>query len=273
MVAIKIDAGRCIRDGLCSNICPLQIILPPEEGMIPQTGPEFARCCIKCGHCVAICPTGALRHSFITPEQCITNLEPAFDLESFERCLRRRRSTRRFKDRLPEKETLERLIGLTAYAPSGHNLQAVRWQVYRCRNDLATMVDMVCDWMKQLLSESPDAPSAPLFRKIIKDRARGGDFILHHAPILIIAHSRIRTGTEPTDAAIALSYIDCAAPGLGLGCCWAGLFKMAVKSWKPLLQFLDLPQGHHLHEALIIGYPKYVLQRVPPRKQPEIKWS
>jgi nitroreductase len=96
--------------------------------------------------------------------------------------------------------------------------------------------------------------------------------ILHDAPCLVIVHSKIQTGTEPTDAAISLAYFDLAALSFGLGCCWAGLFTMAAKSWKPLQEYFGLPKGHQLHGAMMIGYPKLQFQRLPVRKQPQINW-
>ena len=87
-----------------------------------------------------------------------------------------------------------------------------------------------------------------------------------------MAHSNVRTGTESIDAAISLAYFDLAAMSFGLGCCWAGLFMMAARSWEPLGEFLNLPQHHHLHGAMMVGYPKFRFHRLPVRKPPIIGW-
>ena len=42
MLSITIDETACIKDGLCSIICPFQIILPPKDGNPPETKPEFS---------------------------------------------------------------------------------------------------------------------------------------------------------------------------------------------------------------------------------------
>jgi len=273
MSSIKINESTCIKDGLCSTICPMQIIVPPKGGIPPEPKPEFSKWCIGCGHCVAICPTGAISHSIMHPDQC-----PPADYKSipgpdqFEKILRLRRSVRRFKRKSPEKETLKRLIKMAGYAPSGHNLQSVRWQVFADREDLKTLVGLACDWMKHTLHEMPEAPNAPVFKEVIQARDQGKDLILHDAPCLVMVHSTIRIGTEPTDAAISLAYFDLAALSLGLGCCWAGLFTMAAKSWEPLKQYLELPKGHKLHGAMMTGYPKFEFQRLPVRKLPGIQW-
>jgi nitroreductase len=131
---------------------------------------------------------------------------------------------------------------------------------------------MTTDWMKHMLKEMPESPHAPVFREVAQAWDQGKDLVLHNAPCLVIVHSRIQTSTEPTDAAIALAYFDLAALSFGLGCCWAGLFAMAVKLWEPLGKFLNLPTGHQMHGAMMTGYPKFQFQRIPMRKQPEIKW-
>ncbi|MBC2715555.1 MAG: 4Fe-4S binding protein [Desulfobacteraceae bacterium] len=273
MPAITIDETLCIKDGLCSTICPMQIITPPKGEIPPEPKPEFSKWCTSCGHCVSICPTGALSHSSMNPDQCPTadyKLIPGPD--QFEHILRLRRSIRRFKKTPPEKEVIERLISMAGYAPSGHNFQPVRWQVFTNRDDLNQLVDMVCDWMKHMLNEMPEAPHAPVFKEVVKAWNEGKDLVLHEAPCLVLAHSRIQTGTEPTDAAISLAYLDLAALSLGMGCCWAGLFTMAAKLWEPFGQFLDLPKGHQLHGAMMVGYPKLKFQRLPVRNHPEIQW-
>lgn len=273
MSSIKINESLCIKDGLCSTICPMQMITPPTGAILPESKPEFSKWCIGCGHCVAICPTGALSHSSLDPSQCIgvdKKLLPGPG--QIEHLLKYRRSTRRFKRKSPDRSVLEQAITMAGYGPTGHNRQSVKWQVVTRPEDLKRLTGLTTDWMKHMLDQMPDAPHAPVFREAIQAWDQGKDLVLHDAPILVIVHSRIQTGTEPTDAAIALAYFDLAAFSLGLGSCWAGLFTMAAKLWEPLKQFLELPKGHQLHAAMLTGYPKFEFQRVPLRKTPEIEW-
>jgi len=273
MTGITINDSLCTKDGLCAIICPLQIISPPKGGSPPEPKPEFSKWCIGCGHCVAVCPTGAISHSSMSPDQCPTADYKSFPgPDQFENILRLRRSIRRFKKKLPEKEILERIIKMAGYAPSGHNLQPVHWLIFNNRDDLNRMVSMACDWMKDMVAQMPDAPHSVLFKEIVAAWDLGRDLILHDAPCLVMVHSKIQTGTEATDAAISLAYFDLAALSFGLGCCWAGLFTMAVKSWEPLGEFLKLPKNHQLHGAMMTGYPKLQFQRLPVRKQPIIQW-
>jgi len=42
---------------------------------------------------------------------------------------RYRRSIRNYKTKAVEKEKIEKLIDMASYAPSGHNMQPVNWQI------------------------------------------------------------------------------------------------------------------------------------------------
>ncbi len=57
--------------------------------------------------------------------------------------------------------------------------------------------------------------------------------------------SRIYPETNPlasTDAIIALTHVDIAAPAFGVGTCWAGFVAAASLSYQPLQDMLNLPK-------------------------------
>ena len=85
---------------------------------------------INCGHCVAICPSGAMSHVTMRPEECPpVRSDWSFGPEQVEHFLRSRRSIRAYKKKPVGKEILNRLINIARFAPSGHNLQPVQWLV------------------------------------------------------------------------------------------------------------------------------------------------
>ena len=75
------------------------------------------------------------------------------------------------------------------------------------------------------------------------------------------------------DLTLALSYLELAAPALGLGTCWAGLLQGAMLYWKPLKEVVGLPDGHTHHYPMMLGYPKMKYFRLPERKLPHIQWK
>jgi hypothetical protein len=42
--------------------------------------------------------------------------------------------------------------------------------------------------------------------------------------------------------------------------------------YPPMAEALALPPEHHLHGAMMIGYPKVTYHRLPTRREPKIAW-
>jgi nitroreductase len=191
----------------------------------------------------------------------------------FELFLQNRRSIRRFKATVPDRKLLQRMITMASHAPSGHNRQPVKWRVYDNQKQIHHMAGLVVGWMQHMLEENPQSPQAAVFRTVVQAWEKKNDLILHNTPCLVVGHSSIVTHTEPIDTVVALSFMDLASLTLGLGCCWAGIFLMAVKAYKPLVSYLSLPEGHKVHGSMMVGYPKFKFKRAPLRKAPDISWA
>ena len=71
MNPISIDQKKCNRDGICVDICPARVIERISPEAYPTPTEHFEELCIKCGHCLAVCPKGAFSLSFMTPDKCI----------------------------------------------------------------------------------------------------------------------------------------------------------------------------------------------------------
>ena len=111
MGLLKVDESKCKKDGLCKRECPVIIIKMEEGEDYPYITPQDESACLRCGHCIAVCPHGALSHEYIRLEDCpeirkelIINEAQAMQF------LRSRRSIRLYKDRPVEREKIERLI-------------------------------------------------------------------------------------------------------------------------------------------------------------------
>ena len=75
------------------------------------------------------------------------------------------------------------------------------------------------------------------------------------------------------DVTLALSYLELAAMGYGLGTCWAGLLQGAMTSFPALKEVVGIPPGYPHHYPMMIGYAKVRYFRLPERKAPRIHWS
>lgn len=72
--------------------------------------------------------------------------------------VRSRRSIRVYDDRPVERETLQRLIDIARYAPTGSNSQMVEWAVIDDRQRLDEICRTTMEWMKKVVAEAPESP-------------------------------------------------------------------------------------------------------------------
>jgi nitroreductase len=130
----------------------------------------------------------------------------------------------------------------------------------------------VADWMRSLLEDNAELARFMHMDRIVDSWDNGIDRILRSAPHLIVAHGLSTLATSQTSCLIAVTYLDLAAPSLGLGTCWAGYFNAAANFYLPLQEALALPKGHLPYGSAMIGYPMYHYQRMPSRNKPDISW-
>jgi len=251
----------------------MAIIGRKDEDAIPAPVQGFDELCIRCGHCVSICPHAALTLGTTRPEDCPpVRKEYILGPEQAEHFLRHRRSIRNYKDKAVDRDILVRLIEMARFAPSGHNLQPVHWLVFESRAELQRLGALVVDWMRFAIVNQPEYAGPMHFDRVVAAWELGQDRVLRGAPHLIVAHGpQALTATQPA-CIIALAYLELAATSLGLGACWAGYFNAAATWYPPMKEALDLPEGHASFGAMMVGYPKYRYQRLPPRNDPLITW-
>ena len=273
MEFFEVDKELCNQDGICITACPSRVIENGEDGF-PAPAQDIETMCIRCGHCVAICPTGAFRHSSLDfhrfetfdPDLMITR-------EQCEYLFKSRRSIRAYKDKPVSKDKISRLIDIARYAPTARNSQAVSWLVISGKSELKKYSGLVVDFSKVLLSEGvPGIDPNPHLGKFIEDWKSGFDFVLYDAPALIITHGDREDRFAQNDCIIALTNLELAATGLGLGCCWAGFFMTAAGNYAPLMEELSLPERHQCFGAMMVGYPQFRYPRIPLRREPKITW-
>ena len=272
MNKITVDTKKCLRDGLCVAECPLRIIEMKGGSSVPSmvNGGEYR--CIRCGHCVSICRSGALSLDGMKSQDCppVPAMLSAAAAEGF---LRSRRSIRVYRGKAVEREKLSRLIEIARYAPTGSNSQRVGWVVVESRARVKTMAGMVVDFFRHLAAAKNPLVDSYRLREIIAAWESGVDGISRGAPALVVAHAPKDYGLATVDCVLALTYLDLAAPSLGLGTCWGGYFMMAAPHWPPLQKALDLPEGRACYGVLMAGYPKHVYHRLPLRNPPTIRWG
>ncbi len=268
-----IDEDKCKKDGICAQECPMAIISQKDEDSFPELVQGGEELCLKCGHCVVVCPHGACSHTQVPIEDCPPiEKDLVLDEAHVVQFLRSRRSVRFYKDKPVEKEKIQHLLEIARYAPTGSNNQAVEYLVYNDRDKIRELAKMTVDWMRDVMENQPDAANSPYIPLVVAAWDFGIDVILRSAPALITASAPKTSTNGLVDVSLALSYMDLAAQPFGLGACWAGILQAALLASPPLKAALGIPEDHTHHYAMMLGYPKFKYNRLPERKKPKITW-
>jgi len=260
-----------------------------DKGTVPVVIHEGS--CNSCGHCVLVCPSGAIRQANC-PAEAIHPVE-ARRLPSWEQVremIVTRRSVRAFEKRAVEKELIERVIDGARFAPSAKNTQSTRYTVVR---DPATLHDIArhtAEW----LEKSARRLRNPLWRRlyqlagerdaqeitrwigqfeIMAERMREGtDLIIFGAPVLLLFHADKKVRFVEANASLALQNATMVAAALGLGCFYTGYVVTACSHDRSLLRMLRLPPGHRVYGGLALGYPQIRFTRWIDRNPPKVAW-
>jgi len=273
MGLLIIDENKCKKDGICASECPMAIIKLKEGDGFPEMVPGGEGVCNHCGHCVAVCPHGALSHAGVPIEKSpLIDKDLEISEEQAVQFLRSRRSIRFFKKQPLEKDKLRRLIEIARYAPTGGNREIVEWMVFTDEERIREIAAHTLEWMRKVMASAPQSVP-PYFPRIIAAWDMGYNSVTWNAPVLIVASAPKEAGTGMVDVALALSYLDLAAPKLGLGTCWAGLVEGALLGSAAVRASVGLPDGHPYHYPMMVGYPKRKYTRLPERKAPQITWK
>jgi nitroreductase/NAD-dependent dihydropyrimidine dehydrogenase PreA subunit len=274
MTLLIVDESKCKQDGFCVRDCPAAIIRIKDKEGYPKMVPGGEQFCLNCGHCVAVCPHGALSHKMVPLEDCQPiQKELGINAAQVVQFLRSRRSIRSFKNRPVEKEKIRRLIEIARYAPTGSNTQLVEWLVFNGKDTVREFAKMSAEWARAMLKKNPDAVKNPYIPGIVAAWDAGYDAVLRGAPALVVASAPKTDLNGTVNLTLALSYLELAAPTMGLGACWAGLLKGAMLSWPPLQKAIGLPEDHTHYYPMMLGYPKAKYFRLPERKKPKITWK
>lgn len=268
MELIKVDKEKCIKCGLCIEVCPSCIL---EMG---NNGPEcnWDRGCMACGHCVAICPTAAIDNTHCQLAKQTAISMPVLDAETAYNFLRMRRSIRNFKPQLVEEEKITKLLDVARYAPTAGNSQGLYYIVLSDARKIREVADLTAQWMQQEIEIN--SPHSRYFSNILRTyNDRKIDIIAREASQLIFACARKLNLTGVSNCEQAWAYVNLYAPTLGLGTTIAGFIQTCgISGYAPLLELLDIPKKQQIVGTLMVGYPKYKYHRLVERQHLKVEF-
>jgi nitroreductase/NAD-dependent dihydropyrimidine dehydrogenase PreA subunit len=271
MISILVDQDLCTRCGICSSVCAMGVLDPADENRLPKVNTVNAGMCIGCGHCEVCCPTQALVIND-RPEEKVRLPAGAGTItpDDIAYYLKKRRSVRKFtKDPVPREKIVE-ILDIARYAASAGNGQPVEWIVVHDPGKVRKIAGLTIEWMKTLQNTSH--PMSGYIPMLIGAWESGRDVICRGAPHLVIATIPEGNPMAQTDAIIALTHFDIAAPAFGIGACWAGFVAMATTSYEPLRKELGIPSGRKIAYALMFGNPQYRIYGIPRRNPLKLAW-
>lgn len=137
-------------------------------------------------------------------------------MDAFEAMLTRR-STRKYKDEMPERELVEKVIEAGRHAPSGSNSQRTHFIVFTDRWMLREMADLV----RTEFSKMEVTPGMYVSLKNAINASSNPNYVFHYnAPVFIAVANKKDYGNAMADSACALENMMIAASALDLGSCW-----------------------------------------------------
>lgn len=269
---LNVDTAECVSCGACVETCPARILeLDAEKHPKVRDGRE--EFCINCGHCACICPKGALSLASM-PIETLKELPAGWRLtpEKVEALLKGRRSIRTYKEDPVEKATIEKMIDIARYAPSGINRQPVYWAVIHDPKKVQELAGLTIEWMKGLIAEKAPIAESLRFESLVKAWEAGEDRVCRKAPHAAIVYGLKEDMMAQAACTIAMTYFELAAVPFGLGACWAGYLQMALNQSAPVRKAAGLSTKTTCHGAMLFGHPKYEYNCIPARNTPRVIW-
>lgn len=269
MLQFAIDESRCTRCHACADDCPAKIItLNQGWPSIPQ---HKQAACLRCFHCLAVCPTAALAILGRHPDDSLPLRGALPGAGQMETLLRGRRSVRRYREENLDQETIDRLLSAGWHGASGHNARPVRFTVLDDRAQLQRLRDLVLERIAELARHRELPVGLESFATFVRAWERNGeDVIFRGAPHLVIASADAGSTTPQVDCVIALAGFELMAQSLGVGTLWNGLAKWSFERIMPELPArFGIPAAHRIGYVMSFGRPAVSYRRTV-QHSPEI---
>lgn len=266
MLHFTIQRDQCIACGLCAQECPHQIIQVDEFPMIMDEHK-----CLRCQHCLAICPTGAISILGHDP-QASSDCDPAVlasqlpSQQQMALLIKSRRTVRQFADQDVDPALLQELLDLAGHAPTGSNKRDVLVTVLDTRRTMnAFRNDVYAQLAHKAATDTlPEHPRQKFYATAaqhwkgqrIVDGQGGQDMIFRNAPHCLIISNGPTATCQREDALIYLSYFDLLAHSRGVGTVWCGILYWCLEDMLPEYKSrLGIPADHTLGYCMLFGMP------------------
>lgn len=269
-----VDNEKCVGCGLCVKDCfANDIKIVDEKAKVRNIA------CFKCGHCIAVCPKGAVSTDEYNMEEVKAYNETEFkiDSEALLNFIKFRRTTRQFKDKDVEAEKISKIIEAGRFTQTGSNSQNVSYVVVKDKID--ELKELVFENLKikgeEILNNlneqtKPFKRYAQMWIKMYESYKENpkNDRLFFNAPVVILVVS-----DSQVNASLASSNMELMTNALGLGTFFSGFFTFAAQGNEKIRELVELEENKEIVTCMIIGYPNVNYVRTVPRKAASILWK
>lgn len=165
-ILLNIEETSCIRCGRCVAVCPSRIFTQAQpRGAV---GTRNIESCIVCGHCVAACPTASVRHSAFPSAKVHPIDRSAMPApEQVMLLCKVRRSNRAFKAEPIPREKLEQIVEAAHRAPTASNMQQVAFTLVTDPEKLRQVTNITLDIFGGVLRKLENPLLKPILRRML----------------------------------------------------------------------------------------------------------
>lgn len=289
---IQFNHETCTQCGLCAEVCPNRILYSDESGKL-ATHAELVELCFECAQCMAVCKTKSV---FVNGYSYENDFFPLPDVNNgantFRDLIFTRRAIRNFTSQPVPKALLEKIVEAISYAPPSLPPQKIKLVVVQSKETIRMGLPFMITFYENLTKVIKN----PIVKRIIRKEVGAEKFSTlngHVIPLMKIRMPKLLSGEEDTitrgapamilflaekgqdassDILIAATYGMIASHSLGLGGSIMDLIPPAINRELQLQQLFEIPKGHSVVSALIIGYPKINYQRGIKKQTKEVTW-
>lgn len=270
----NVDKEKCIGCGLCSKVCPSEIIYMNGENkaQIVEVKEFGWNGCWKCQHCLAVCPKGAISIFNKIPDNSLLppNKDEAAPL--IDALIANRRTCRRYLDKNVDKKIIEEIMMTLQNVPTGGNKQNVEYILVDDKEQMQILRDILYKGMELNASKGiyPKGFDEKSYNQMKQwEQNVRPDMLFCSAPHILIPHAKIGVGEWVQDVNIACAYFEliCASRMLGVTMM---TYPLNVLENSPSIKaMLKIPDDHYIGMIIGFGYPEIKYARGVQRQNAE----
>ena len=261
---VVIDEKKCIGCGLCAADCIAQNIVIEGKARVKQD-------CFQCGHCVAVCPKGAVS----IPEYDMADVEE-YDADSFTlqpeavlHSIKFRRSIRNYKPEAVPEDVLRTLAEAGRYTATAKNSQSNGFVFVQ--KEMTELKDRVWQFIDDIAHKDIREIDKAFLPYLVFNQRRKkdaeDDYLFRNAPMVLYVVS-----DSALDAGLAAQNMEMMGVSLGLGMLYNGYLARVSDANEELKQWLGIGD-RTIRACMLLGYPAVHYARTAPRKTADVIWK